>query len=157
MGMLNREDYKDFFVVSAYGPKLRSVVIDATKEFGVGAKQSFKEECDINRIMAKYQKTGAVSWLTKHEGSYGDVSSFDFLDAQLVVAKAKEMFADLPSSVRSRFSNDPAEFLFFMQDTGNAEEAIRLGLAVRKPVVEEPEVVPPVVVPAVVPAVDPGK
>ena len=35
-------------------------------------KQSFKDECDINKIMAKFQKTGAIEHYAKHAPSYGD-------------------------------------------------------------------------------------
>lgn len=142
MSMLRRKDFADMFFVSAYGPKLVDVVVDATERFGPGAKQSFKEECDINNIMAKYQRTGALSWLAKYDGQYGDFSAFDFMDAQLTVAKAKEMFGALPSSVRKRFQNDPAEFLDFMSRTENAEEAIKLGLATAKPTPVETAVPP---------------
>lgn len=154
-GVVLRDVPADLFFVTAYGPKLEDVVIDASSKWGPGAKQSFKDESDINLIMRKYQKSGAISWLARHEGDFADVSSFDFLDAQLTVAKAKEMFADLPSSVRSRFQNDPAEFLFFMSDSGNQEEAVKLGLAVRKEPTVTPKAAPTVVVPPVVPGKDP--
>lgn len=127
--------------VTAYGPK-RKVVIDASDKFGPGAKQSFREECDINNIMRKYQKTGALTWLAKHEPTFGDFTGFDFMEAQMIVAKAKEMFADLPSSVRERFAHDPAKFLEFMEDPANVDEAVKLGLAVkREPVVPAAELV----------------
>jgi len=38
------------------------------------------------------------------------------------------MFNDLPSSIRSRFGNDPAAFLDFVQDENNADEMVKLGL-----------------------------
>lgn len=138
-------DVRDF--ATAYGPKIQ-VGLDTSKG-GPGAKQSFKEECDINRIMAKYQKTGVVNWLSKREGQYRDVSSVDFMESMNVIAKANEMFAELPSSVRKRFANDPAEFLVFMHDEGNTEEAIKLGLATRRPEPAappaKPSTAPPVV------------
>ena len=34
-------------------------------------KQSFQKECDINAIMAKYQKTGAITHFNKHQQQYG--------------------------------------------------------------------------------------
>lgn len=139
-------DYKDMFFVTAYGPKRRDVVVDASEKFGAGARQSFKDECDINNIMKKYQVTGVIDWVAKYEGSYSDLTGYDFMESQLIVAKASEMFADLPSSVRKRFQNDPGEFLEFMSDESNSEEAIKLGLATRR---QEPAVVaPPVEVPA---------
>jgi len=38
----------------------------------------------------------------------------------------------LPSDVRKRFSNDPAELIDFLADKKNDEEAIKLGLKIKK-------------------------
>lgn len=104
---------------------------------GKGAVQSEKDACDINRIMAKYQKTGVVTWLEKREGQYRDVTGLDFMEAMDTIVKGREMFDELPSSVREKFRNDPALFLDFMHDPNMLEEQYRMGLAVR-PVVAEP-------------------
>lgn len=123
--------------ITAYGGKLKHG-LDCSNG-GPGAKQSFKDECDINRIMAKYQRSGVITWLNSAEAQYGDMTGFDFLEAMNVVAKGNEAFAALPSSIRKRFSNDPAEFLQFMADPENTAEAIKLGLAVEKPAPVAPE------------------
>ena len=91
-------------------------------------KQSFKDECDINNIMAKYQKTGAIAHVNKHGAQYGFATSQDFASAMRTVTVAQEMFDGLPSSIRNRFSNNPASFLDFVQDADNKEEGIALGL-----------------------------
>lgn len=91
-------------------------------------KQSFKAECDINNIMAKYQKTGLVEFVNKHQPQYGDVTGFDFQASMNQVIAAQAMFDALPSSVRKRFHNDPAEFVAFMDDESQLEESYRLGL-----------------------------
>lgn len=111
-------------------------------------KQSFKAECDINNIMARYQRTGVLDFVNKHAGSYGDCTGLEFSQAQEVIVKAKEMFADMPAKLRARFDNEPAKFLAFMDDPENMPEAVRLGLAKpreveatppAKPVVEAPQ------------------
>lgn len=91
-------------------------------------KQSFKKECDINAIMAKYQKTGAITHFNKHQQNYGMADGQTFQDAMNLVCEAQEMFNDLPSSIRSRFGNDPAAFLDFVQNDENADEMARMGL-----------------------------
>jgi phage internal scaffolding protein len=91
-------------------------------------KQSFKKECDINLIMAKYQKTGAITHFNKHQQNYGIADGSTFQDAMNLVCEAQEMFNDLPSSIRSRFGNDPAAFLDFVQNDENADEMARMGL-----------------------------
>jgi phage internal scaffolding protein len=93
-------------------------------------KQSFKDECDINRIMHKFQKTGQLNHLAKYGPTYGDASSVDLLDAMTTLANAQTMYDDLPSSVRKKF-HGPAEFLAFVEDEKNAEEMVKLGLAAR--------------------------
>lgn len=111
-------------------------------------KQSFKAECDINNIVSHFQRTGAVTHLAKHGLSYQDISPLDFKTSMDIVAKANTMFEELPSSIRTRFNGDPAEFLAFVQDPANKSEMIELGLAKeqKKPSVSpapDPEPVPP--------------
>jgi len=101
-------------------------------------KQSMAAECDINNIVAKYQKTGAIAHYSKHEASYGFADSLTLHEALNVVKKADSMFLDLPSSIRTRFEGDPGLFLDFVQDSENSEEMVELGLATPKAVAEAP-------------------
>ncbi len=90
-------------------------------------RQSFTDECDINKIMAKYQKTGAISHFSRHSARYDFADDITFHEALNVVTEADRMFADLPSKLRERF-REPGDFLSFVQDEANAEEMIELGL-----------------------------
>lgn len=101
------------------------------------AQQHMAKACDINNIMARYQKTGAIDHVVKYEGQYGDVPALDFREALDKVTQAQQMFADLPSSLRDRFGHDPYEFLHFVQNAD--QEALEVAGLVRK---QEPEVVP---------------
>lgn len=93
-------------------------------------KQAFKEECDINRIMRKFERTGMIEHARTVPGGYGDFCSApEFHEACNVVLAAQEMFSTVPSKVRKRFDNDPAAFLAFVQDPANADEMVELGLA----------------------------
>lgn len=94
-------------------------------------KQSFAAECDINNIMSKFQKTGAIQHLSRYAPQYGEISSRDFKESMDIVTAANSMFADLPSSLRERFANDPSKFLEFVGDRRNVDEMIELGLAER--------------------------
>lgn len=91
-------------------------------------KQSFKAECDINNILKKYQKSGAITHANMNAPDYGFASSQTFTDAMQTVAKAQTMFNELPSSLRNRFSGNPGEFLDFVQDPENEAEMAELGL-----------------------------
>lgn len=103
-------------------------------------KQSFKAEADINNIMAKYQKTGLLEAVNKIQPQYGDVVGLDFQTAMEQINLAQSMFDELPSTVRKRFRNDPADFVDFVSDPANADEAERLGLIKRPEPVEKPPV-----------------
>ena len=91
-------------------------------------KQSDSEDCEINNIMAKYMRTGAIDHFTTHEGSYSDTTGADFETAMNIVADAQTMFADLPSALRAKFENNPRNFLDFVQNEENAQEMAELGL-----------------------------
>lgn len=68
------------------------------------------------------------SGLEDREPQYGVCPSpFDFQDALEVVARGEEAFRDLPPEVRVRFSN-PVEFLAWLEDPANYDEADKLGL-----------------------------
>ncbi len=92
-------------------------------------KQSMRDECDINKIMAKYIKTGAIDHSTRFAGEYGYATSVDFHGAMNIVAQGESMFAELPAALRARFNNDTALFLDFVQDPENESELLSLGLS----------------------------
>jgi len=108
-------------------------------------KQSFKDECDMNLIVAKHAKTGALTHLNKSRAEYGFASGEDFSTAMRTVTIAQEMFDGLPSSIRTRFANSPQNFLDFVQDADNLEEGAKLGIwkTPPAPAPEEPEITPP--------------
>jgi len=110
---------------NAYSPRKRVVtpVVGESR-----TKQSFKDECDINRIMSRYQNTGVMEFVNKREARYADVTAFDYQEACNLVAGANSMFHDLPSALRSRFDNDPGQLLAFLDNPSNLQEAVSLGL-----------------------------
>lgn len=113
---------------SAYDPPVK-VVFNTSGKCHV--RQEFSRECDINRIMEKWQRTGVIEHRNTFQGQYGDFTAApaDYSEAMNSVLAAQEMFMTLPSTVRKRFGNDPGEFLSFVQDKANAEELVKLGLA----------------------------
>jgi phage internal scaffolding protein len=100
-------------------------------------KQAFKHEVDINRIMAKYQKTGLLP-VTNKSPLYGDFSSIpDFETASNKLIAAQNAFDAQPASLRKRFNNNPSELLHFLQDESNRDEAIKLGLVPKPEPIQE--------------------
>lgn len=99
--------------------------------FGQGhTRQEFAEDCDINRIMARFEKTALVEHVAKYEGRYGDFSEMpeSYQDAIELVREAEALFMDVPAKIRERFNNDPAEYLAFCLDDRNKAELQELGL-----------------------------
>jgi len=112
-------------------------------------KQEFAEECDINSLMARYQKTGALP-VSDRRPMYGDFSNLpDFMEAQEILRSANEAFMALPAVVRRQFDNDPALFVAFAEKEENVEQLRIWGLA-------KPLDVPPAPEPAVEPAIAPA-
>lgn len=102
-------------------------------------KQSFKDECDINQIMAKYQKTGLITHIKKFEGEYGEYDPIDFTTAMQTIAEGQSMFEELPSQARKYFDNDPSKFMEFVQNPDNVEKMKELGLGYEMPKTKEPK------------------
>lgn len=111
--------------ITAYSSKL---VVQKHFDGEGRTKQAFKDECDINQIMARYQKTGVIDFINKHQAQYGDVTGIDFQQAMETIASAQSLFNDLPSTIRTRFKNDPAQFMDFVHDPANAAEMHAMGL-----------------------------
>lgn len=112
--------------ITAYSPKL-SVSI----EFPLNSPytdQSFRDEADINTIMARYQSTGEMPVITKANGQFLDVVGMDFAAHMDQINEARELFGQLPSNLRARFDNDPGAFLDYCSDPVNRPEMLSLGL-----------------------------
>lgn len=91
--------------------------------------QSFAKDCDIRNIMKQYKRTGLVSHMTTASALYGDFTNVpDYRESLDVVINAQAAFMELPAEVRSRFSNDPAQFLDFVHNPDNRDEMIKLGM-----------------------------
>lgn len=104
----------------------------ATINNGVGCKvqKSKAKDCDINRIVAKYKRTGVL-------GDPAHTKKPFFADCRLVgdyhvmqnvVANADRAFYSLPAVVRAKFGNNPAKAYDFVSKDENTEEAVKLGM-----------------------------
>ncbi|AXH74858.1 MAG: internal scaffolding protein [Microviridae sp.] len=113
-------------IKSKYSTKLKiSLIFPENSEY---TKQEFKDECDINVLMAQYMSTGVMPNLNERSPQYLDCTGMDFQESMNFVAGAQSIFNDLPSTLRNRFNNDPAEFLDFVHNPANKAEMAELGL-----------------------------
>lgn len=98
-------------------------------------KQSFADEVNINKIIARFDKNGMVTHINKSPGFFGDVSELvDYQESLNIVMKAEELFSGMSAEIRARFGNDPGQMIEFLEDPKNLEEAKKLGMVLEKPV-----------------------
>lgn len=89
---------------------------------------------DLNRVMARFEKTGQLAELIalgmgSDNGAYDDFTAApDFQAALDIVNKGNEQFALLSAKIRQRFNGDPVEFMAFVSDPKNIDEMETLGL-----------------------------
>ena len=95
-------------ILNAYSPSVRQAHPTGGKTL---TERHHAKTCNINAIMAKYNKTGLVDHINRHEARYGDVSGADFQRAQNLIAEQKTIFHELPAAVRAAYDNDPAIYL----------------------------------------------
>jgi phage internal scaffolding protein len=109
--------------IRAHAKNVKRVTIDT----GPGlTEQHHKDKCDVNQILAKYQKTGVIEHVKRHGAHYGFCDGRDFTEATFLVTKAREMFEDLPSKTREKFAHDPAKFLDFVDSLPDGPERATL-------------------------------
>lgn len=129
------------YIRSAYGPRLRLEMHFPPEG---KTKQSFKDECDVNRIMARYLATGELPNLNALPPQYLDVTEMDFQEHQNFIAEANSMFNQLPSAIRARFENNPGAFLDFCSQEKNRPELAEMGLLrpIEEPLIPAPHLTP---------------
>lgn len=98
-------------------------------------KQSFADECDINKILKKAEVTGSLSHLEKHGAFYADVAEApqDIFEARAQIERVGEIFGELPAEVRKEFSNDPLQYLAYVNDPANQGRIEELIPAIAEP------------------------
>lgn len=92
-------------------------------------EQHHKDSCDVNKIVARFMKTGLMTNVRKEQPMYGDFTNItDYHTARLRIQEAEESFMTLPAQLRARFENDPGKLIDFLSDSNNRSEAVGLGL-----------------------------
>lgn len=115
-------------------------------------EQSHIGSTNINKIVAKYKKTGFMNQSIK-KPTFGDFTeSGDFHNIKNRIIQADKDFLTIPAEIRDRFNNDPGELLDFINDPENASDCVKMGLIEKmtpdiqseeeKPLETEPEASP---------------
>lgn len=119
--------------------------------------QQFKQECDINYLIARYAKTGffydpLAQAGQKRMPQFGDFSNMgDFAEQQNRILAVYDAFAALPAATREKFGHNPATFVEFVGNPENAKACVEMGIFPKAP---EKETVQQVADPAPVPVVN---
>lgn len=97
-------------------------------------KSEFADECDINKIMARYKRTGVLpEFAQKAAARFGDFSQVPtFTEMQEKIIAANELFLALPAAVRKQFDNDPGQFIAASESQEGRELLVKLGLGKAK-------------------------
>lgn len=103
--------------------------------------QAAKDECDVNLIIANYNRTGLLGHLNPRQAMYGDFSQALELREAIDLARAAEAdFMALPANIRAMAQNDPVVFLEMLADEGAVAALKAAGLPVQEPgTVETPK------------------
>lgn len=95
--------------------------------------QSQAQEADINELVRRFGVTGQLPQVAMPPSIAEFTEVFDYRSALETMMRAQESFAALPAEIRSRFRNDAAEFVVFVDrelEAGRLEELRKMGLAV---------------------------
>lgn len=92
-------------------------------------QQHFKDECDINHIVATYQETGIMPQ-GERQPLFGDFAGIptSFQESQNLFKEAQDKFYSLPSDLRKMLDNSPQKLLEFMSNPANTEACVKFGL-----------------------------
>lgn len=124
-------------------------------------RQEFAEECDINTLMERYEKSGVISHVNRAQPVYMDLTVMpDLREALDIMRDATIAFNSLPARTRFEFDNDPQKFVDYAQNPDNIGKMREWGLAppaalpdapIEVRVVPEPAPAAPAPVPTAVP------
>lgn len=123
----NADTLRSMFVVH------KRVSLDASHDGKT--RQEFADECDINVLLAAYERNGVLNHYNSSEPAYFDVTNVPDLQESLdIVARAEMAFMTLSAKVRAEFENDPVKFVAYAEDPANLERMREWKLAPPAPV-----------------------
>jgi phage internal scaffolding protein len=123
---------KRFNRVLTLDERLARGALDFSNDPGL-TEQSHRDSCDINILMATYDKTGVVPVMSSQVPTYGDFSgAVDYHTSQLLLIEANESFMQLPAKIRQQYDHDPAKFLAALENPDERSRLVELGVFVEE-------------------------
>ncbi len=98
-----------------------------------GANPADADGTDINKIMAKFKKTGTLPNVGRTNPLYGDFTfPEDIHSVREAVERAEDRFMDLPADVRSVCKNDWVQFYELFNTPEGQEKLTEAGLQINE-------------------------
>ena len=91
-------------------------------------QQQFAQECDINYIVKRAQRTGTIPVVSTQEMQFGALDEDTFKARMDKMAEIKSYFECLPSEIRLHYQNSVNEFIAAMNTEEGVEEGRKLGI-----------------------------
>lgn len=114
-GSRYKDEYKAFFNEDG---SLVFKVVDKTDLYMY--IQSFKDSCDLNKLLERFAETGDMSVFNqrRQEPMYGDFVEMPKTVAEMYqrVQDAQDLFLSLDPSIREKFNNSASEWLASMNE-----------------------------------------
>nr|WAE43863.1 MAG: internal scaffolding protein [Microviridae sp.] len=108
-----------------------------TGELLLRTRQEFKDECDMNKIIARYTPELLIESYNAFKGTFGDATEVsDYAELRDQVLATEEWFDSLPAKIRSMFDNQVSNAVDYLENEANFDEAVKLGLLVKPNVLE---------------------
>ncbi|AXH77925.1 MAG: internal scaffolding protein [Microviridae sp.] len=103
-------------------------------------EQSHEADCNVNTVVARFQKTGDLSLIQKSKGMFMDLSLMpqSYQECLDYVSSVDDLFQALPATVRREYDNSPSNFM--RAAVNDPDKVYRHAEQVLSPVV--PKVVP---------------
>ncbi len=82
-------------------------------------KQSQEDQCDINKLLERYQRDASLGHLEKYGGEYGNYADYDFENHVTKIAEMNTIFEQLPAEVKKDFGQSTNKFFEFVTNPQN--------------------------------------
>jgi len=113
---VNKQPPGTYTVMSSDGKRVIKVL---TKCGPSKVEQHHRTE--IKKMVANVEMQGLLRANTQFSGELDDYPSYDFQEAQFMIAKANSNFEKLPSQTRAKFENSPAKFMDYVKNASHAQ------------------------------------
>lgn len=121
-------------------PDYSAVDADGNRVIVDKAVQSFEEQTDVNRILARQFVRGAASHVDRFEAQYRDYANYDFHAEANKLATGMRIWEHAPLTIKEEFVT-PGRFFEFVNDPDNRDRVAEVLPDLALPGIQLPTVV----------------